>query len=613
MTRTLPEHEAETLIAARGLPVAPGAIATTFAEAAVAASRLGWPVALKVSSAAHPHKTESRGVALGIACEDALRAAWDEMAPRFPGDPLLVQRMAPPGLEMIVGARRDPVFGPVVAVGIGGVAVEALGDVAVRACPVNDAEAGRMLVELKAAALLGPFRGRPAVDRGALCAFVAGLSRLAAERRDLGEIECNPVIAHASGVVAVDALARIDDEAEARPADDGVPVPGQGMAGFFRPASVAVVGASEKPGKGGTVVLGNLRTHGFAGRLYAVHPSMPSVQGVPAYPSIAALPEVPELVVAVVPRDHIPGVARDCAARGVPGLIVVSGGFGDVGGPGKALEDEVARVAREGGVRLMGPNSIGTIDASSGVVTSITTLPAVPRGGAAYVGQTGVFASGFASALPPAPGGGMNKVACLGNKADVCETDVLAFYGDDPTTRAVGVYLEGVKRPARFIQVLRRVAAAKPVVILKGGGSRSGAEAVASHTGALAGDRRVFDAAVRQAGAFVAAGFEEMFDVVKAFALAPVPAGGGLGVVSISGVGCVLAADRAESEGVTIPPLAPATEAAIRAVVPAWAPVRNPVDIWSAIEASGAAAAYEGVASAVLDQADVQALMLGFV
>jgi acyl-CoA synthetase (NDP forming) len=608
--RVLTEVETRAILAAAGLPVAPGAEVRDFAAARDTAAAIGYPVALKISSLRYPHKTEVRGVCLGIPDEAALRAAWEDIAGRLGGEPMLVCRMMPPGVELIVGCRRDPAFGPVVMVGLGGVAVEALKDVAVRVCPVDEAEAGAMLDELKARALLGAFRGRPAVDRGAVAAFVAGLSRLAASRPDIDELECNPVLAYPEGVVAVDALGRIR---EPPPAEGRCHAPGHGVEAFFRPASVAVVGASAKPGKGGTVVLRNMLSHGFAGRLYAVNPTAAEVQGVASYPSVADLPEPVDLAIAVVPRDGIAQVVRDCGSRGVGSLIVASGGFADIGAEGKALQDRVAGMALDAGVRLMGPNSIGTIDASSGVVTSITTLGRIPAGGASYVGQTGVFSSGFASMLEAAPGAGMRRVACLGNKADVCETDVLACFRDDPGTRAVGMYLEGVRRPGEFLAVLRETCAAKPVAVLKGGRSEGGASAVASHTGALTGDRRVFDAAIRQAGATPVADFQELFDVVKAFAMATLPAGNGLGVVSISGVGCVLSADRAEDEGLLVPALSAETEARIRSVVPAWAPVRNPVDIWSAIEASGAEAAYEGVAAAVLDQADVFALALVFV
>ena len=190
-------------------------------------------------------------------------------------------------------------------------------------------------------------------------------------------------------------------------------------------------------------------------------------------------------------------------------------------------------------------------------------------------------------------GAPMRRVACLGNKADVCESDLLHFYGEDEGTAAIGCYLEGVARPRRFPGALRSACRAKPVVLLTSGRSDAGAAAVASHTGAVVGDQAVFDAAARQAGAVMVSDFAEMFDCTEAFASSPLPRGNGLGVVSISGVGCVLSADHAEQHGLALPDLAPRTERAIRTVVPSWAPVRNPVDIWSAIEMHGAEAAYD--------------------
>lgn len=610
MSKTvLTEADCRELLTSVKLPVAPGKLVTDWVSAREAAVSIGYPVVLKVCSKKFLHKSEVEGVRLGLGDESTLLEAFEDMSARFPGEGFLIERMMPKGLELIIGWRRDPIFGPVVMVGSGGIAVEVLKDVAFRLCPINEEQALSMLRELKTWPLFGGFRGQPPVDRGAIAAFLSAMSRLALSQPQIVELECNPVIAYPDGVVAVDARGILGQALEVPPKTDI----GEGIEGFFTPSSVAVVGASSKPKKGGTAVLTNMLTHGYKGKLFAVNPYTEEVQGVPSFPSVAALPEPVELVIAVVPREHIPQVVRDCGVRGVKCLIVASGGFADIGEEGRALQDEVVRLAGSFGIRLMGPNSIGTIDTQSGVVTSITTLDRIPPGRVSYVGQTGVFASGFAASLGKSKGTAIRRIACLGNKADVCESDVLACLAKDESTSVIALYLEGVKRPMQFVEVLRKTCAIKPVIVLKGGKSDTGASAVASHTGALAGDRAVFDAVMRQLGAIPVGSFEEMFDVAKAFALAPVPSGNGLGVVSISGVGCVLSADLAEESGLEIRPLTNETEAKIRAVVPAWAPVRNPVDIWSAIESKGAYTAYHEIAQAVLDQHDVHSLLLIFV
>lgn len=381
---------------------------------------------------------------------------------------------------------------------------------------------------------------------------------------------------------------------------------------FFYPDSVAVVGASRTPGKAGHIVLANILEFGFGGPVYPVNPGAGEILGVPAYDSLDALPTVPDLVIAVLPREHTEALMRQCAALGVKHVIIPAAGFSDVGPEGRRLEEAVMAVAREAGITVMGPNSIGTVCPSSGLATSIVSLDRMRSGGVALYGQTGMFASGVARWIDTSERFGISKIACLGNKAGVDETDVLEYLGSDAETSVIGVYTEGVRDGRRFASVLGSVAARKPVLLLKSGRTEQGRKAIASHTGALAGADEIFAGLVRQTGAIRVGDFEELLDCAKAFGMQPLPAGNGVGVVSITGLGCVLSADCAGRFGLALPQPGEQTLKRMGEALPSWVPASNPADIWAAIEARGADAGYGSVAGSLADDPAVHALVAIF-
>lgn len=381
---------------------------------------------------------------------------------------------------------------------------------------------------------------------------------------------------------------------------------------FFYPDSVAVVGASRTPGKAGNTVLANILEFGFKGLVSPVNPGASEILGLPAVPSLSALEEAPDLVIGVLPRGLAGGMIEECALEGVRNVIVPAAGFSDAGPPGRLLEERLMSTARGAGITVMGPNSIGTVCTGAGLATSIVSLERMRRGSISLFGQTGMFASGIARWIETEEQFGVAKIACLGNKAGVDEADMLDYLGSDAESRVIGLYTEGVRDGRRFACVLSRVAREKPVLVLKSGRTETGVKAISSHTGAMAGSDAVFAGTVDQAGAIRVAEFEEMFDLAKAFDFCPLPAGGGLGVVSITGLGCVLSADAADAAGLSLPPPSAATVTVMREALPEWAPAANPADIWAAIESGGAEKGYRSVARALLDDPGVHSLIAIF-
>ena len=385
------------------------------------------------------------------------------------------------------------------------------------------------------------------------------------------------------------------------------------MKSFFSPESVAVIGASDKPLKGGHVILKNLRALEYAGAVYPINPRLTEVQSWRAYPELGQVPGPVECVIIIVPREAVPAALRQAAEKGTQAVIVATAGFSDaVDGPGLALQAEVARIAQAAPFRMMGPNSIGTIDTRSGFISGITSHEKLPPGSVAVFGQSGMFASGFANHIRSHQRFGLSKVACLGNKQDVEEPDLLDFLAGDEASRVVGMYFEGLGDGRRFLESARRLARRKPVVVLKSGRTEAGRQAAAGHTGTLAGSDAIYDGALRQAGLQRAAGLEDFFDCLEAFAHCPIPTGDRLAVVSITGVGCVLTADAVSQVGLRFAELKPETLEDMRSVVPDWAPIRNPVDMWAAIERFGVEPAYQVLCKAVLEDPGVDALLVIF-
>ena len=346
---------------------------------------------------------------------------------------------------------------------------------------------------------------------------------------------------------------------------------------FFEPRSVAVVGASRDPSKVGGSVLANLRAAGFEGRIVPINARAETVQGLPAAPSLLAVEGPVDLAVIAVPAPAVLPTLKECAAKGVGGAIVISAGFREAGPEGRAREAELCAWLREQPLRVLGPNCLGWIRPSRRL--NVTFAPGMPLpGGIAFVSHSGALATGILDWARDRRLG-FSLFASLGNQVDLTEADLLDAVAADPETRVIVGYVEGVADGRRFFQALRAAAVVKPVVLLKAGRSTEGARAVSSHTGALAGSDRAFDAAVRQAGAVRVRTVEELFDLARGLASQPRPAGRRLLVVTNGGGLGIVATDAARDAGLTVAPLDAAAQQRLRAVLPDTASVANPVDL----------------------------------
>ncbi len=362
---------------------------------------------------------------------------------------------------------------------------------------------------------------------------------------------------------------------------------------LFNPSGVAVIGAAREPGKVGHSILKNILDCGYHGRVFPVNPKAGSVLGVRCYPDAASLPGRPDLAVVAVPRDAVLGAIRDCGKKGVGAAIVVTSGFKETGAEGHALEDSLVEAASGLGVRLLGPNCLGLINTAAPLNASFA--PSMPlKGGIAFFSQSGALCTAILD-WSVARGVGFSKFVSLGNKSDISELDMMEYLADDPETRVILGYIEGVDRGREFMERAWATVGKTPLIIVKAGGTTAGARAASSHTGTLAGSERAFDAAFLATGVLRAGSVEELFNLALAFANNPVPAGPGLAVVTNAGGPGIIAADAAERGGVRMAELGSGAVARLRAVLPASAGFYNPVDVLGDAGAERYGAALEAV------------------
>ena len=581
------------LLAGHGVPMPAQAIAETPAAAAEVATRLGLPVVLKAVAPGLVHKSDVGGVRLGLATEDAVVDAARELADQIPSlDRYLVQQQAALGQELIVGLKRDPTFGPIVMVGLGGVWVEAFRDVALRPAPVTPDEVTRMLDELRGSALVAGYRGAPPVDRGAVADLIVRVGQLALAEPSIVELDLNPVIARPDGVMAVDARIlwgeSVGTSAGVEQADANDAEVTAAVARILNPRSIAVVGASTTRAKQGGRLFHYLLKHGFPGPLYAVNPNATELMGRTSVPTVADLPEVPDLACIMVPAAAVPGVVADCGRAGIRSAVVYTSGFAETGAEGAQLQAELVEAGRRHGVRLCGPNTAGVVNAGASTCAAFGMafeVERMPAGEIAFLTQSGALGSSLLS-RSWAQGIGFSHWACTGNEADLTLSDYLLYLADEPSARVIAIFMESVRDPQRFVEACRRARTQqKPIVVYKAGASDVGRRAVQSHTASLAGDDAVYDAVFRANGVVRVHDLQALVDAAVALAWQPLPRGRRVGVISASGGACGVIADECARHGLELPLLPSETVARIAEVVPPFGVSQNPIDVTMQITA----------------------------
>lgn len=346
---------------------------------------------------------------------------------------------------------------------------------------------------------------------------------------------------------------------------------------FFRPRTLAIIGASRNPWKLGYAILDNLLRSRFPGAIFPINPIAREILGVKTYPSILDVPRRIDLAVIVLPAPQVAPALEECGEQGVTGALIISAGFREMGHDGLRREEELLAIARRHSMRLVGPNSLGVLDAFHNLNASFAEgLPAAYE--TAVLSHSGAMASALLDWAGLADVG-FSKFVSLGNAADVGETDLLEYWCNDPQAKIIVGYLEGIRDGRRFLEAARCVTAQKPLVLMKVGGTAAGARAMASHTGALASAEAVVDAAFRQVGVVRARTMQELFDFIPCFSYCPLPAGHRVAVVTNAGGPGVMAADALERQGLSLACLSEEARTRLQEKMRSAASLLNPFDL----------------------------------
>ncbi|MDP9793247.1 acetyl coenzyme A synthetase (ADP forming)-like protein [Catenuloplanes nepalensis] len=573
--------EGREIASAYGIATPGEALATNAEEVAARATEIGFPVVLKIVSPDILHKTEAGGVLVGVrSAEEATAGFARIVSAALDHDPqarilgVQVQQQLSGGHEVIVGAVTDPTFGKIVAFGLGGVLVEVLKDVTFRLAPVDPDTARSMVDGIAAAEILRGVRGAAGANLDLLTDLLVRVGDLVTDFPELAEVDLNPVLADTERATALDVRMLVSAHMttpERIPDQDIL----ASMNRIMRPASIAVIGASAEAGKIGNSVMRNLVNGGYQGEIYPINPKASEILERKAFRSIADVPGDVDVAVFAIPAALVPRALAEAGAKGVAGAILIPSGFGETGNI--ELQDEVVAIARRHGVRILGPNIYGYYYTPLRLSATFCT-PYDVRGGVALSSQSGGIGMAILG-FSRSSGMGVSAIVGVGNKADIDEDDLLVFFEHDDDTNLIAMHLEDLKDGRAFAAAAKRVSREKPVVVLKAGRTEQGARAASSHTGALAGNDRVYDDILRESGVIRAPGLNDMLEYARGIPLLPTPQGENVVIITGAGGSGVLLSDACVENGLSLMTIPEDLDAAFRAFIPPFGAAGNPVDI----------------------------------
>ncbi len=608
---SLTAPEGKLVCDAYGIPVPKEGVATSATDAADLASKMGFPVVLKIVSPQILHKTEAGGVLVGVKTADDVTKGYATImanAKKYDASATLlgvqVQQMLAGGQEVIVGAVTDPVFGKLVAFGLGGVLVEVLKDITFRLAPATSDDALSMLDGIAAAQILKGVRGSDPVNREALAAIIENVSRLVSDFPEITEMDLNPVFATNNGATAADVRIVVDfapQPARYRPSQEAIV---RQMNRIMKPNAVAVIGASAEDGKIGNSVMKNLINGGYQGAIYPIHPKADEIMGKKAYKSVKDVPGDIDVAVFAIPAKFVAGALTEVGEKKIPGAILIPSGFAETGN--MEGQNELVEIARKYDVRLMGPNIYGYYYTPKNLCATFCT-PYDVKGKAALSSQSGGIGMaiiGFSRSAKM----GVSAIVGLGNKSDIDEDDLLTFFEQDDNTEIIAQHCEDLKDGRAFAEVAKRVSKKKPVVVLKAGRTSLGARAASSHTGALAGNDKIYDDVLRQSGVIRAKSLRDLLDFARGVPLLATPKGENVVIITGAGGSGVLLSDACVDNKLSLMAMPPDLDAAFRKFIPPFGAAGNPVDITGGEPPK----TYQNTIRLGLEDDRIHALILGY-
>src|SRR6202051_2703139 len=574
--------EARGVCEAYGIVIPKEGVAKTADEAAALSTSIGFPVVMKIISPQILHKTEAGGGSVGVKAADQAREAYATIvgnARKYDSKAdihgVQVQQMLSGGTEVIIGAVTDPAFGKLVAFGLGGVLVEVLKDITFRLAPATNEDALSMLDGIAAAEILRGVRGAKPVDRSALSSMIERVSSLIADFPEISELDLTPVFATEHGATAADVRIVLNfNPAPARDRPNQADIV-EKMNRIMKPKALAVIGASAENGKIGNSVMKNLINGGYAGDIYPIHPSAESIMGKKAYKSVKDVPGDIDVAVFAIPAKFVAKALIEVGEKKIAGAILIPSGFAETGNV--EGQNELIAIGRKYGVRLMGPNIYGFYYTPSNLCATFCTAYDV-KGHAALSSQSGGIGMaiiGFSRSAKM----GVSAIVGLGNKSDIDEDDLLTFFEQDENTTIIAQHLEDLKDGRAFAEVAKRVSKKKPIVVLKAGRTSMGARAASSHTGALAGNDKIYEDVFKQSGVIRGRSLRDLLDFARGIPVLPTPKGNNVLIINGAGGSGALLSAACGDNGLPLRESPADLDAAFRKFIPPCGAAGNPVDI----------------------------------
>jgi acetyl coenzyme A synthetase (ADP forming)-like protein len=557
-------------------------VAKSAAEASKIAAEMGFPVVMKIVSPDILHKTEAGGVMVGVksaADVEKNYAAILANARQYKADARIegiqVQQMLLGGQEVIVGAVTDGSFGKLVAFGLGGVLVEVLKDITFRLAPATKADALSMLDGIAAHEMLKGVRGSDPANRAAIADIIVNVSQLITDFPEITEMDLNPVFATKEAAIAADVRIVVDfapKPPRPRPQHDDIV---RQMNRIMKPKAVAVIGASAESGKIGNSVMKNLINGGYQGEIYPIHPKADEIMGKKVYKSVKDVPGEIDIAVFAIPASLVASALVECGEKKVVGAILIPSGYAETGNV--KGQEEIQAIGQKYGIRLMGPNIYGFYYTPANLCATFCTAYDV-KGSAALSSQSGGIGMaiiGFSRSAKM----GVSAIVGLGNKSDIDEDDLLTFFEQDDNTQIIAQHCEDLKDGRAFAEVAKRVSKKKPIVVLKAGRTSAGAKAASSHTGALAGNDKIYEDVFNQSGVIRARSLRDMLEFARGIPVLPTPKGENVVIITGAGGSGVLLSDACIDNKLSLMTIPPDLDAAFRKFIPPFGAAGNPVDI----------------------------------
>lgn len=574
----LSEAEGYDFLKKYDVPVPEYCIVNSPEKAAEASEKIGFPVVLKIVSPQIIHKSDAGGVIVGIKNKEEAKEAYQQIIssvkaykPDADIEGVIVEEMAKSGVELIIGGNTDSAFGKTITFGIGGTLVEFLKDVSLRILPLTEAEIRQMVREINSYKLISGYRGSAPKDEDTLVKIIMNVSRAFLENEDLVEFDINPLRLYESGACAVDTVFIFSDEHKKRSSAEKIV-----DVSIFDPQSIAVIGASETPGKMGYAVMHKLST--FPGKLYPVNPKRDVIMCFKTYPSILDIADNVDMAVITVPSALVPEVMEECGKKGVKIAVIITAGFKEMNEEGRKLEEQTVAIAKKYGTRIVGPNCLGLISPHKGYDTTYVQRSPAP-GNIAFLSQSGAIVNAVVD-WSLTHNVGFSAVVSVGNQSDLNFFDYLHWAESDPNTEAIIMYIEEINNGKGFLDVVSRIARTKPVVAIKSGSSERGRAAAASHTGSLAGSYEVYMEAFREAGVLSVTNLEDAFLAAEFLSHNKhYPKGKRAVIVTNAGGFAVLSNDYAERYGIEIVDLPKAVIDEMDKFLPPFWNRGNPIDL----------------------------------